>query len=353
MNYFILHANCIPVKGYTNSLIVDLQRNEFTHIPNDLLNVLTDLKVKSVADALADYNSQDTKTVMEYLEWLVEKDLGMFSSCDEDLKRFSPINTSWNSPFVVTNIILYINDNTIDSVVKISNEINQLNINHCELFIENESYIQKVLEAFEFTTLRNIQMNIVRPLQIYNKKMYENYCIKHYRLSSITIFNSPSEFTYEEIFDGTVSVFLTPNKFQTNSCGVVSKDFFVANIKSYTESLHHNSCLNQKITIDANGDIKNCPSIPVNYGNIKETTLQQALDRKGFKQLWNIHKDQIKVCKDCEFRHVCTDCRAYVEVPGDAYSKPLKCGYDPYKGTWEEWSVSPLKQKAIEFYKLK
>ena len=54
--------------------------------------------------------------------------------------------------------------------------------------------------------------------------------------------------------------------------------------------------------------------------------------------------------KDCEFRYICTDCRAYVEDPEDILSKPLKCGYNPYTGEWSEWSTNPLKQKAIDFY---
>ena len=86
------------------------------------------------------------------------------------------------------------------------------------------------------------------------------------------------------------------------------------------------------------------------FGNIKNTTLEEAVNHPNFKKYWDITKDQIEVCKDCEFRHICTDCRAYVETPEDQYSKPLKCGYNPYTNEWEEWSTNPLKQKAIEFY---
>ena len=42
------------------------------------------------------------------------------------------------------------------------------------------------------------------------------------------------------------------------------------------------------------------------YGNIKDTTLEEALAHSDFKQYWNITKDQISVCQDCEFRHICT-----------------------------------------------
>jgi len=51
-------------------------------------------------------------------------------------------------------------------------------------------------------------------------------------------------------------------------------------------------------------------------------------------QIGSITKDQVAVCRDCEFRYVCTDCRAYTQDADDPYSKPAKCTYDPYTATW-------------------
>ena len=70
----------------------------------------------------------------------------------------------------------------------------------------------------------------------------------------------------------------------------------------------------------------------------------------GFKEKWGISKDHISVCRDCEFRYACSDCRAYLENPEDAFSKPLKCGYDPYSGKWNEWSENPAKRMAAKLY---
>lgn len=86
------------------------------------------------------------------------------------------------------------------------------------------------------------------------------------------------------------------------------------------------------------------------YGHIETTNLETVLDNEAFKKPWTIHKELIKGCKDCEFRHVCTDCRAYLEDPADQYSKPLKCGYDPYTATWQDWSQNPLKQQTFNDY---
>ena len=149
-------------------------------------------------------------------------------------------------------------------------------------------------------------------------------------------------------------IFTKTNINSSSHCGKISKDYFVLNQLMYAESQQNNTCLNRKISIDKDGYIRNCPSMPQNFGNIKDTTLSDALNHPDFKKYWNVTKDMIEVCKDCEFRHICTDCRAYTErthfEEDIDLSKPLKCGYNPYTNEWAEWSTNPLKQKAIEYY---
>ena len=122
-------------------------------------------------------------------------------------------------------------------------------------------------------------------------------------------------------------------------CGVIDKMYFTADMATFTEARKYNSCLNQKIAVDTRGDIKNCPSLEKSYGNVVDTSLREALFRKGFKDWWAIAKDQVDICRDCEFRYVCTDCRAFIQDRDNLYSKPAKCAYDPYTATW----ARPLK----------
>ena len=63
-------------------------------------------------------------------------------------------------------------------------------------------------------------------------------------------------------------------------------------------------------------------------------TLSEALGHPEFKNYWTINKNQIKVCKDCEFRLICIDCRVFVDDDTDIYSKPKKCKYDPYQAVY-------------------
>jgi len=77
------------------------------------------------------------------------------------------------------------------------------------------------------------------------------------------------------------------------------------------------------------------------------------LNNDDFKKYWDITKDDISVCKSCEFRYVCTDCRAFVETPDDLYSEPLKCGYNPATTEWEDCSTNPLKKEVMNYYNFK
>jgi hypothetical protein len=45
-------------------------------------------------------------------------------------------------------------------------------------------------------------------------------------------------------------------------------------------------------------------------------------------------KDQIDVCIDCEYRYICTDCRAFNNDLDTKPKKPEKCEYDQYTGNW-------------------
>ena len=42
----------------------------------------------------------------------------------------------------------------------------------------------------------------------------------------------------------------------------------------------------------------------------------------------------------------------YGAATDDVLSKPLKCGYDPYSGTWSEWVLDSDKSKVIAHYSL-
>ena len=89
-------------------------------------------------------------------------------------------------------------------------------------------------------------------------------------------------------------------------------DYFTTNRKFYRESLIANTCLNGKICVERNGQIKNCPSIAKSYGAINSVKVKDIIADQSFVKLWFITKDQIDICRDCEFKNICSDCRGYL-----------------------------------------
>ncbi|MBK7589663.1 MAG: grasp-with-spasm system SPASM domain peptide maturase [Bacteroidetes bacterium] len=231
-------------------------------------------------------------------------------------------------------------------------DLNAINCSHLQIIFQSKltkSELDFIANKFDNTEFRSIEIYFE-----YTKSNadfeWQEFFIKFKRISLIIMFCSPDDKILYFLDGHCIVNYLVQPSGKPISCGRVSTAYFQANTSLFTESQHHNTCLNRKISIDINGDIKNCPSMAKSYGNIRDTKLIDVVNNPEFQKVWHIKKDEITKCRDCEFRHICTDCRAYIENPEDQYSAPLKCGYNPYTCEWEEWSTNPLKQQAIDYY---
>ncbi len=353
MNYFNLFSNIQVTKGFQRVLISDLQREKSELYPLEIYEIINDLKKLSIEKVIASYDVESQKFVKEYIEVLLEKELGFITKNDWD-NNFPPLSYQFSTPNNVTNAYLELNDFKILS--KVNRSLSLLGTEYIVIYYYhalNINDIQYIEQSFRDSTITSIEI-ISEYKEIHNELSFEtveNFCKRIYHFSFYGCKKIP--FKIKDKYKFTIS--FTKEMIKINSCGKVDLKYFNTNIQKVLEAINHNSCLHKKIGIDSEGNIKNCPVMPKIFGNIRDTTLEEALHHKDFKQYWNITKDEIEVCKDCEFRYICTDCRAYTEQThtnkGELdISKPLKCGYDPYTGKWEEWSENPLKQKAIEYY---
>ncbi|WP_028873119.1 grasp-with-spasm system SPASM domain peptide maturase [Psychroserpens burtonensis] len=347
----ILFSDCIPVKGVNRSIICDTQNNKYYFIPNGLYDILKTYYGETIDFVKKEFNNEYDEIIDEYFVFLSSKKLIFFNSSPD---LFPKINLKWNSPSLVTNMIIDYDDIQHD-FEDIIQQLEDLKCSYIQLrFFKktNLNFISNLIQIVNDKKARVISIDFILPYDdSFSKKELDELLNENPRIHAIIIFNAPKEKSYDAIWKKMgYLMFVKKNIINEKHCGILNTEYFYSNIKLFSESQQHNTCLNRKISIDKNGNIKNCPSMPQSFGNVKETTLLEALEHKDFKKYWNITKDQIDVCKDCEFRHICTDCRAYKENSEDDYSKPLKCGYSPYTNEWKEWSTNPLKQKAIEYY---
>jgi SPASM domain peptide maturase of grasp-with-spasm system len=118
--------------------------------------------------------------------------------------------------------------------------------------------------------------------------------------------------------------------------GIIKKEFFSLSTSHFFQSQSFNTCLYKKLYISNYGEIKNCPYAE-SYGNIDILSVQQIQllsKNSAFTKHWNVIKDKIQICQDCELRHFCTDCRYFIKDKNDIYSQPANCGYNPYLAKW-------------------
>ncbi len=350
MNYLKLHSGCLVVDGYLNSIIVDLNRGKFSVVPKSLSSVVKKFETQSIESTQKDIEANSLIHFNAYVDYLLHEEFAFITKEPEYYQYF--LNT--NIEIFEYNFIC----EDYHYILNYPNLLDNLPITAIYFRIDEEFEIFILSKVMEILII-NQNLRYVYLCAEFSKKIQEidlkEIVYKYPILGAIYFYSSPKSgiVIYDEL-----TIEYNSNKYLGfKNCGLISSKYFSCNSKMYSESLQHNSCLNRKISIDSDGNIKNCPSMRESYGNIRDTTLAEAIEKPGFKKYWDINKDQIAVCKDCEFRYICTDCRAYVEEPEDVsgpngtnLSKPLKCGYNPYTGEWSEWSTNPLKQKAIDFY---
>ncbi len=321
-----------------------------------MARIFDDHGVCRIAQVAQELEEESKSIFRDYLLFIQEHELGYYCS-EEELALFPELPDEFLFPAQISNAILdtdsrfeYLNEGILEQLAFLGCHFIQLRCYNVIPFTD----LQVILDLIAMSSIKSFEL--VLPYDKMNSGFYfqiKRLIGENKKISCIIISGADKDecLAHDDLALGMI--------FKTNKiidsevhCGLIARELFSINIPTYTESLHYNSCLNRKMAIDIKGNIKNCPSMSHSYGNIADTTLLEALRQKGFRQYWNITKDQVSKCKDCEFRHVCTDCRAYLDNPEDAYSAPLKCGYDPYSCTWEEWSANPLKQEAIDFYQM-
>ena len=107
---------------------------------------------------------------------------------------------------------------------------------------------------------------------------------------------------------------------------VIANDFFYHQV--------FNPCLGHQIAVDTEGEIKPCLWWSADLGNIHDYGSIKSMILAGkFDKYWEITKDGIEICKDCEYRYNCMDCRINTSPLNEKLTaKPAFCRYDPYTG---------------------
>lgn len=105
------------------------------------------------------------------------------------------------------------------------------------------------------------------------------------------------------------------------------------NIEETLKYNYNQSCFATHLYIGSDMNVYPCPmERRIFHGNLRNGHLHDMLN----SHIMNMSKNDIDVCKDCEYRYLCLDCRPD-SLNGELYEKPWYCSYNPYSGKWESF----------------
>lgn len=333
---FKLFSCCFITTGATRSLIADVQRGNHYFIPNEISDILIKQEGTTIESVLLIQSHIDSDILLEYFEYLYKNEIIFFTNNPDN---FPPISGEFSEPKQLSNAIIDYDLRYYQSFdwKIVFEELADLGCRYVEIRCYSRietNFLEEILGELSGLNIHGVDL-----LLLQDKTTTEEYISNLYnkfgRIHNITIHGADEERTINVNTRkiGTIS-FLKKTIQDEMCCGEINPQNFIINTRFHIESINFNTCLNRKISIDKQGMIKKCPAFTHNFGDIRKTSLREAVKEKTFKSLDNISKNQIETCSVCEFRNICMDCRALRQNTNNLYSKPIKCSYDPYTNSW-------------------
>jgi SPASM domain peptide maturase of grasp-with-spasm system len=330
---FKLFQCCIPVKGIKNGIIIDFQRKIIHKVPNPVIDILEEYLKKNIYELFKDYNSS-SEILKLYIRYFLENELIILSN---EIDSYPAINDEFFQPVILDSMFLEIDTVTFHLENFLRLELNKLGLNYLKIILRNNdiSNVHKILSALEVSKIKAIVLYLEYSEDILLQ--LESTVINDPRVLNVVFFNFnhqidklvfSEKFIFEEL---PIEEILYENKIR-------DLNSFVLDIDLYHEALNFNLMFNKSVFIDLFGNIKRHKEDINNYGNIQKNEIDKIVNKEDFKLFWKISKDQIEICKDCEFRYICPDNRIPYKSNLKALNYDLKstCNYDPYEGKWNQ-----------------
>ena len=333
---FKVFADCIPVAGFKRAAICDLGREKIYLVPKSLCDFIDQFEGKSLVELLKTVDAEDSAILSEYLQYLEQHELIFW--CDaEEAERFPAIKPKWQSPSLISNVILEFNPAL--SYDRVLTELNELGCGHFQFRLADLNH--ETVEHFSaLLHLLHQHPDYLEEFEVFvphhsdcEDKAFVDRLSQYLTLRSITFYAHERE--SQEVIHYFSIKCTTSNLSSQLERSTVSSSSFFPNYDFFFESRLRNPYYNGKVCIAFNGDIKNSLENCTSFGNIQMDSLIDVARRSDFQKLWYAAKDKIEGCRDCEFRRVCFDARPlrFDEKQG-CYIPGYPCNYSPYTAQW-------------------
>lgn len=332
-------ANCPVVTGYARGCVYDLIRERYSLVPNGLKILSSSLSgEEEMVELLSTCDKTDNEIIAEYTRYAIEMEYAVEIPSSFS-KLFQPIVFSWDDHAMITNCIID-NSGQASLDILILRTLPLLEIVRCGFvqvrFLEpcELSFVERVLSAFDTSIVNHIQV-LLPYVDDMKLGVLEQTAAKYGRLNSIRIYGN---YMANNDVQGNLSrpILFIGKKLEDYS---PERNRMVVNMKLYCESQEYNTYYNRKMYIDSLGFIKNAPEIAETGWNITQLKDNEQLlgiiHANAYTKLWKVRKDDIHVCRDCEFRHMCVDRVVPVRREDGTFYRKQECNYNPYICKWK------------------
>jgi hypothetical protein len=310
-----LFSDIIITDGYSRSLLQDMGRGEYKFIPK-----LLSLKIKEY-DGIYEYHEllkkfsceQESLIFKEYFSFLSEHEY-IFDIHPSQIQFLDEINTDFSYPFDITTIDLFIFSKNIDYIIQAIDRNLFINIPNFKLYIPNSISLDEI-------------KNLIKKI---NK-----YCPTFVKI----ITNVPcqileSDLVLIENIDYEIDENYFKSKRYQEKFPMVVNGFI-----QYSEAIKYNPYFNKRVYIDNDCNVRCSPesvNIIANIKNIRTNTelIKSIFSNTEYKNLSNISRNKIEICKDCEIRNMCV--YNSITIKNKKYwNMEINCCYNPYIAKWQ------------------
>jgi hypothetical protein len=314
-----LYTCCKPVKGYNRSIIQDLNRTKVHFVPNDLYNILVENKEAISVEKLNDLKSQNNG--LDYINFMVDNEI-IFEIDEIFLSCFPEIQENHSIPFIIDYLILDIQ--LVLNDTKFINQVFDLSVNNfvinCEIItLEILIKINTILDTSDgnnfFINTKSISSNELTEI---NRHILKSDCLLGLFVNDL-----------DKVFDKFEAIHIVNNnKFNM---------WYNNNISFYSCATKLNPNTFKKVFIDDKYVVRNSIKSSKTYVLNKDikNSIYSILEEIEEQPYYSVSKDDIDVCKDCEFRYLCNDDRIPVMRSNKSWYHLSECPYNPYISKWE------------------
>ena len=333
--YFYLFNHCKIVKGATQCALYDLDKGRYFILPHSFSEFIEMYNGFNINKLYEEFDKNEHETLSEYLQFLKDRHLATF--CENPNESFlAELKLEYRTPNRIHNALIEYNPS--------------FDLKHLVSLLEKEGCRHVFFYSFESISVKNL----VRLLSSFNDSgvvsvqilmkyssvplvfAYRHLAKKYSRFLKLILHHAPFDrgFLKNGQFEYHIGC-ITKKIKDVHSLYEINPYNFSVNIQLYTESQYFNSFFHKKMIIDASGNIKPDLFSSDFFGNIFTIkSLDIILSNSELKKYWYVRKDDIQVCKDCEYRYMCVDCRTPF-ISDEVWRLPT-CPYNPYIATFEK-----------------